>query len=678
MPALQLPRVQTLTEFFAFTGGLDQTTVAVNVPPGRLFACQNYEPDINGGYRRVGGYERFDGRSRPSDASYTPVACTLTTTPATGASLVIGAATCLFVEAITGGMVVTNISGTIPAATAIMDGATNRGTTSTPADYTGSITSTLDATYLADASDVMRTLIQPPAGSGAIRGVVFYAGNLYCFRDNVGATACAMWKSSTSGWTAVALNEQVSFTNANTNVTSGTLTQGGVTATIQKVVVQTGSLASGVNSGYLVISARAGGNYAAGAATSTGAGALTLSGVQTAITFSAGGTFQFDVYNFGGQQTSVKLYGCNGIDKAFEFDGSVVAPISTGATQDKPTYIKGHRTYLFVAQGSSIMNSSVANPLRFVAAEGAAEIAVGDTITGLVLLPGQALGIMARNSSFALVGATPTTWSLQVIRADVGAVARTTVPMSDTYMLDDRGIISITTAQEYGNFNDATLSRRIQPTIDAIRNKVVCAYALRQKNQYVLLCSDGSAVVMGVGGAAGLLGFTTLQFSFVPNVVWSSEDTTGVERVWVGAADGYVYELNRGSSFDGATIEAFVKVFFNHNKSPRDRKRYRLAVLDLVAVGAVSLSFLADFSYGDPDISAHLNTSIAATGGGGVWDILTWDQFTWDAADIEQPRVPIEGTGRNVALIFYSNTRTDQGHLLQGATLHYTPRRLQR
>jgi hypothetical protein len=160
--------------------------------------------------------------------------------------------------------------------------------------------------------------------------------------------------------------------------------------------------------------------------------------------------------------------------------------------------------------------------------------------------------------------------------------------------------------------------------------------------------------------------------------VWSGEDTTGVERVWVGAADGYVYEFNRGSSFDGAAIEAFIKVFYNPNRSPRERKRYRLAVLDLVASGYTTLAFLADFSYGDPDIAAHLQVDVTAIGGGAVWDVPNWDQFTWDNADIEQPRLSIEGTGRNVALIFYSNTRTDAGHLLQGATLHYTPRRIQR
>jgi hypothetical protein len=677
MPILALPRVETKTEFYEFTGGLDQVSPPIRIQAGRLMSCLNYESDLNGGYRRIGGYERYDGRTSPSDATYQAVSCTITGAPVAGDTMTIGAATCLFVEAITDGMIVTNVTGTILGSTAILVSAVNVGTTSASTAY-GSIAVADDAEYTADAGDVMRALIVAPTGSGAIRGVVYYGGAVYCFRDDAGATKCQMWKSSTSGWTLIAFDEEVSFSNANTSVgAADTLTQGGVTATVVRVIVESGSLASGVNTGRLLISGRAGGSFAAGAATSTGGGSLTLSGAQTQIVLSAGGSYQFDVYNFGGQQTTTKLYGCNGLDRCFEFDGTIFTPLSTGATTDKPSYIKGHRKYLYVAQGSSVMNSSVGDPTRWQAAEGASETAVGDTITGMVALPGEALGIMSRNSSFALTGASPSTWSLQVIRADVGAVARTVVPMGDTFMLDDRGIISVATSQAYGNFVAATFSRRVQPTIDVIRNTVVAAYARRQKNQYVLLCNDGQTVMMTML-TNGQPSFTTGMLSITPSCVWSGEDTTGVERVWVGASDGHVYELDKGSSFDGVAFEAFVKVWFNHSDSPRVRKRYRLAVLEMTSTAYCSLRFLPDFSYGDADIAEHLTETLVESGTGGIWNLANWNEFSWNAQDVAQPRIEIEGTGTNMALFFYSNSRIDQGHVLQGATIHYTPRRIQR
>jgi hypothetical protein len=120
------------------------------------------------------------------------------------------------------------------------------------------------------------------------------------------------------------------------------------------------------------------------------------------------------------------MYGCNGLNRAFEFDGTTFIADQHGrGDRHALTYIKGHRKYLYVAQGSSVMNGSRRqSALRWVASEGASEIAVGDTVTGLVGLPGEALGICLRATrpTFAL-GASPTTWSLQVIRADVGALA---------------------------------------------------------------------------------------------------------------------------------------------------------------------------------------------------------------------------------------------------------------
>lgn len=57
------------SRFFPFAGGLDVVTPAIAKDPGRLIASGNYSPDL-GGYRRIVGYERFDGHPSPSEATY--------------------------------------------------------------------------------------------------------------------------------------------------------------------------------------------------------------------------------------------------------------------------------------------------------------------------------------------------------------------------------------------------------------------------------------------------------------------------------------------------------------------------------------------------------------------------------------------------------------------------------
>ncbi len=50
-------------------GGLDLVSPSIAMNPGRLIGGQNYEPEARG-YRRVFGYERYDGQPKPSKASY--------------------------------------------------------------------------------------------------------------------------------------------------------------------------------------------------------------------------------------------------------------------------------------------------------------------------------------------------------------------------------------------------------------------------------------------------------------------------------------------------------------------------------------------------------------------------------------------------------------------------------
>lgn len=677
-----MPPVEVKTEYFAFQGGLDVESPVLRVAPGALINCLNYEPDAQGGYRRPAGYERFDGRSRPSDAVYQTIACTLSSTPAAGTLLTIGAATCLFVAVLTGGMLVTGVTGTIPGATTInAPGPTAVGTTSASPALAGSIAAEVDAQYLVDSAAVYRALIAAAPGSGAIRGVHIYNGSVYAFRDNVGATACVMHKATAAGWSAVALGEVVTFSNANTSVGEGdTLTQGAVTATIARVLVETGSLASGVNTGRLFITGRAGGNYAGGAATSTGGGTLTLGGAQTAVTLPAGGRYEFDNYAFSGKATSLRMYAANGVGPAIEFDGTTLVTIDTKGTPNTPAYVKAHRGYLYLAQGSSVINSSVGDPYRFVTAEGSVETAAGDVVTGLASMPGEALGIMTRNKSQALTGASSSTWSLQTIRGDVGAIARTVQSMSETYMLDDRGVISVAAAQEYGNFSDATLSRKVQRIINGLRANVVASLINRERGHYKLLMSDGSTMTMGISNGK-LIGFTTGKLPFTPACAASGEDSTGTERTFIGSSDGYVYEMGRGSTFDGAAIEAFIKIFYINNRSPEIRKRYRRMTLEMSAEGYANIRFQAEFSFGDADVNVSTSENLEAievTGGGGAWDFVDWDEFFWDGQDVIRPSLSISGTGINMAMTFYSNTTLDFGHVLSGAVIHYTPRRLQR
>jgi len=67
------------SNYFPFEGGLNIVEPALSMRPGELVASDNFEVDIRGRYRRIDGYERFDGRTLPSDITYYRIPFTLGT-----------------------------------------------------------------------------------------------------------------------------------------------------------------------------------------------------------------------------------------------------------------------------------------------------------------------------------------------------------------------------------------------------------------------------------------------------------------------------------------------------------------------------------------------------------------------------------------------------------------------
>ena len=74
----RFPVQKVQSEFIAFKGGWDDETPPLFISPGVCREVQNYECSLNGGYSRVMGYERHDGRTAPSSANYAIVNVTIT------------------------------------------------------------------------------------------------------------------------------------------------------------------------------------------------------------------------------------------------------------------------------------------------------------------------------------------------------------------------------------------------------------------------------------------------------------------------------------------------------------------------------------------------------------------------------------------------------------------------
>lgn len=667
-------------------GGLDQMTPPMERKPGTIRLMQNFECDLNGGYTTSQGYERFDGRAKPSAAQYAILSATITGSAAVGNTLtgVTSAATGVIIALPGGAFVLTKIVGTFQSGETLNIGGAPVATATSAAIVGGAATGLLNAQYLNLAADSYRSDIAAVPGSGRILGVWLFNDVLYAFRNNAGGTAAAMYKSTTSGWSLVAFEYEVTFSSgsgAATIVDGGTLTQGGVTATIRRVLVRTGSLAGGTAAGTIVISVPAGGNFAAGAAT-VGAGTLTLAGAQSAITLQPSGRFEFITTNFGGAITSKRMYGCDGVSRAFEFDGTYFVPIPTGMTADTPNHIFVHKKHLFLSFGGSVQHSGPTTPYAWTPVLGAAEIAMGDTVSSFAGLPGSgtdggALAILTRNRASILYGSSSSDWVLAPYRDELGAYPYSVQDVGYTVFIDDRGITDLQASQEYGNFAHNAISNRIKTLINEFRPLAAASCVSRDKSQYRLFFSNSYAIYLTTAGRK-VVGFALQLFSNPVRCACSSEMADGSEVMFFGSDDGMVYQMDRGTSFDGGAIETYLYLPYNFQGSPRTNKRYRSAMLEMSGTGYASIEVGYELGYNSTDLAQPTPQNVTANFSSTLWDAFTWDAANWDGSTLAPNTISLEGDAENIGFVFRSNSDYYAPLTITGLVINHSPRRLLR
>ncbi len=685
---IQMPQVRVA--FSPLAGGLDLVSAATLIKPGYALDAQNYEIDsINGGYRRINGFERFDGHASPTAAQYATMSITLTGTIVVGNTItgVPSGATAKVLQVNAGQLILGRVTGTFGTSEALQVAAVTQATSTSTAALSGEPTVALHTLYQSLATEDLRTDIAKVPGQGQIRGVFYYAGTTYAFRDAVGGAAGGMYKSTAAGWVAVAMFYEVQFTTGNvaTPVDGATLTQGGVTATVRRVLTRSGAW-SGSAVGTLVISAPAGGNFAAGAATLTGGATVSLVGIQTAITLPAGGAYECVQNNFTGSTSTSRIYGVSGVGLAFEFDGTYYVPIRTGMAADTPAHIAVHKNYLWLSFLGSLQSSGVGAPFAWSVVLGSTELAMGDTITCLTPQPGDGttavMSVFSQNSCRNLYGPDSTgAFRLVVASPTAGSAVGTAQWIGAAYSFANAGVQQITATINFGDFQFGTVSGMVQPLVNSMQGTAIASVALKEKNQYRVFCNDGRALsmVMAVGqNGVQPTGFLLLNYGIPVRCAYVANNTSGREVCFFGSDDGYVYQDGIGCSFDGGTVEHWLRLPFNHMKMPRHLKTYYKAALDIIVEQSASLQVTADVDGGLPFYDPSAVYASGMSGKGGYWNQFYWESFSWDAPIVTSFDVTLGGTGKNVSLLIYGNSATDYPYSIQGVSYQFAVRRLER
>jgi hypothetical protein len=655
---------------------------------------------ISGGYRRINGFERFSGKASPTAAAYWIVSGNYTgaaiavgasitgaTSAATGVVLAVANTTTLESGHLVSDFILGRVSGTFQSGESVSDGsltflaisASLQGAAGNASD---------DADYALLAANDVRSFIQAVPGSGPIRGIEIYNDTVYVFRDNAGGTAGDLYKSTVSGWTQVLLGREIKFKSGTAQVSEGDTITGaasGATAVVRRALLRTATWASGVGS--LILSGVTG-TFADGENLQVGGSTKVVAdGADAAITRAPGGAVETVIANFTGSTATSRIYGADGVNLAFEFDGTYYVPIRTGMAADTPTHIIDHRNRLFLSFYASIQFSTAGAPYQWTAVTGAGEITTGSACSGFLMQTGAqsgaALLVFTINKLFVLYGSSSADFTLVPSSNDLGYEANTMqVVGNNSYGLTSRGIHAIVTTLSYGDFSFDAVSYLVNSLLlskIAAGTAATASTTLKTKSQYRVFFNDNTGLIVGLAGDQ-MTGLMPIDYGMVVRCMKTRRLTTGEEATYFGSDDGFIYKDNTGTSFDGAQLTALIRPVFNNLQSPRERKRFRSATFEIKAEGYAQVNVAYDLGYGTADVLSSRVSGKNIDGIGGFWDQsgLNWDRFNLDEQAFSDPTITIEGTEKNISLFFYSSRAQDQPHTVQGVTLRYSPRRDQR
>lgn len=572
------------------------------------------------------------------------------------------------------------------------------------ATHRGEATTAADLATLSQVREYLRSRIQPspalPPESDydpPFKGVFAINGQFYAVGRSSGGAMQVYSASAAAGWAALeAPGRYVRFTAGTAAFNEGaTLTDGTATATIRRVVVVSGDWSGGNAVGYMTINNVSGtfGTSAAISDNGTTPGAATMSGTDgtDAITMREPlGMLEIEVHNFLSTTagSSERAYWVDGYNNLFEFDGSNILPVKTDGTNfdntpsaDAPTHVIAHASQLFVGFSNGLVrHSSIGAPTDFRTLISAGERGLGDAVTGFSRLEGGTLAMLTRNNVFILRGRIEDDFVQETYGEKVGAIENTVQRLPFTMFLDDQGITSLAAVQEFGDFASGSLSDGVRDFLVARKDRVTCAIVSRTHSQYRLFFDDGTWLALSFQGRQPV-GFMPLQYDTVVKRAYACLDAEGNERLMFIGTNGGVYEMDKGTSFDGAAIESYLRFPYWHMGRPSQNKHFRRTFLTVDAASALTLSHLTQFDYGSEEAptSPMLDTSVAAgwelareiVGGAGAWDETTWDSAVFDGESRKRISVDTEGDGENMGLYLYNSSAMVEPFTIYDMTVRF-------
>ena len=277
--------------------------------------------------------------------------------------------------------------------------------------------------------------------------------------------------------------------------------------------------------------------------------------------------YMFITANFYGDPQLDSIYGANGADRGFSYNGEYFYKIHTqpDITKDMPRHVAFHHTHLALGYKEGRVDISVVGePYNFSGVDGASSWAIGDSVVGLSPLSGTILGVFCQKSIVGISGTTVDNFATQTLSPKIGAIEYTITDMGYPVYANAYGIYTLSQTSQYGDYLGSPMSQAISPWLrprlirKAISPKeVVCAWPVRSKNQYRLAFADGYVLSMTMNYGEQTAPTFSKQKYFIQEVPTpETEYVNAVENGMAGAEISYWRFDNDLNTYVPTTSEA--------------------------------------------------------------------------------------------------------------------------
>ena len=403
---------------------------------------------------------------------------------------------------------------------------------------------------------------------------------------------------------------------------------------------------------------------------------------------------RFEKINFG----TPKIVLTDGINPAATYDGTnyiqitdaiALNPVVSGDPQDAPTdptIAAEFQNHLFLAgdptEVSNLYFSAPTAETDYSPANGAGVINVGFEIVAIKKFR-NVLYIFGNNNIKRLVGENAANFRLETVTSNLGCLATDSVVElgGDLLFLAPDGIRPIGGTNKIGDVNLETISKSIQSTI----NNLITSQELSGLSAVIVRAKSQFRYFFNVEGTAGLLGALreykgnyTFEFGQVAGIVCTCADSGYIgtkEFVIHGDSAGKVFQQETGNAFDTTNILSVYKTPFIYMDNPEQRKNYYNVSTYMSSEGINNILLGVTYDYEGTSVLNPENLVIDLSSPASFYDSGT-NIAVYDTTDIYDGNPsPVEsssfsGSGKSVSFRYVTDD-TNPSHSIQGYSITY-------